>query len=136
MPHKKNNPQKNTPHPEEKSVPPTNGKNKITPPKTSPRKTVNLFMVVILLIIVGGIYLYQKGYITKYYPLVKTKFVVQSPLDATVDIPQGGPENFPETLGNYNAGTPDSNSGEGERQSDAVLPPPRNLVSKIRLISA
>ncbi len=122
MTQKKNNPQKNTSHPEEKSVPPTTEKNKTTPPKTSPRKTVNLFMVVILLIIVGGIYLYQKGYITKYYPFVKTTFTDQSPLDATVDIPQDDPENFSETLGNYNAGTPASSSDKGEKQNDPIPP--------------
>lgn len=60
------------------------------PQKPSPRKTLNLFMVVILLLIVGGIYMHQKGYIEKYVPLVKNKFTLtpgDSPLKLT-DVPK------------------------------------------------
>lgn len=47
--------------------------NRRAAPKPSPKKTVNIFMVVVLLLIAGGIYLHQNGYINKYYPLVKSK---------------------------------------------------------------
>lgn len=117
MPQKKNNPQQNTPQEEEKETSTTAHKNKKNSSSPSPRKAVNLFMVVLLLIIVGGIYLHQKGYVTKYFPIVKTKFSGQSPIDATVDIPQDTPMNFPETL----AGA--SNTSDNESEAETTTPP-------------
>ena len=114
MPHKKNNPQKNTPQEDEKEAPTPPPKSKKNSPSSSPRKAVNLFMVVILLIIVSGIYLYQKGYITKYFPIVEMKFSGQSPLDATVDIPQDTPTNFPETLDEAANATSETTENEAE----------------------
>ncbi|NCP62739.1 MAG: hypothetical protein GW748_05450 [Alphaproteobacteria bacterium] len=115
MPHKKNNPEKSDSQTKEnKAGTPTQKDN---PPSSSPRKTVNLFMVVLLLLIVGGIYLHQKGYITKYYPLVKSKFEGKSPIDATVDIPQQDPVNFSKTL----AGN--SKETENGAEPETTLPP-------------
>jgi len=98
MAHKKDNSPENTPNKETKEASTATNQSTKNSPPASPRKTVNLFMVILLLIIVGGIYIYQKGYVTKYYPLVKTTFSSQNPLDATVDIPQEAPTNSPETL--------------------------------------
>ncbi|HBN23085.1 MAG TPA: hypothetical protein DD412_07595 [Holosporales bacterium] len=119
MPQKNTNPQKNAPQEEENKAATPTKKSKNTSP--SPRKAVNLFMVVLLLIIVGGIYLHQKGYVTKYFPIVKTKFSGQSPIDATVDIPQGTSMNFPETL------TGNSNATADETETTAA--PPQGIPS-------
>lgn len=125
MPHKKNTPQQNTPQGEEKETAIPLKKNKDSSPTTSPRKTVNLFMVILLLIIVGGIYLYQKGYVTKYYPLVKTKLSSQSPLDATVDIPQDTSLGFPEKL----VETESKATVSKENETETTTPAPQDIPS-------
>ena len=50
--------------------------------KSAEKKSFNIFMVIILLIIAGGIYVYQKGYVTQYFPIAKSKFVHHSPLNS------------------------------------------------------
>ncbi len=89
---------------------------KITP-KPSPKRTVNIFMVIILLIIAGGIYLHQNGYITKYYPLVKSKFSYKSPLESDL-------------ISDSSEETKASNESEDGQSIPETNPPePRSLVS-------
>ncbi len=49
--------------------------------KSAEKKSLNIFLIVILLLIAAGIYLYQKGYITQHYPIAKSKFSHHSPLN-------------------------------------------------------
>ncbi len=121
MPHKKNNPEKSDSQTEENGA--SAPSKKTNSPPSSPRRAVNLFMVVLLLVIVGGIYLHQKGNITKYYPIVKTKFIGQSPLDATVDIPKKTSSDF---SGNHTKNNKETTNGT---ESEATSPPQENLSS-------
>ena len=100
-------PQKAPEKPVEKEV------RKVAAPKTSPKKAVNLFMVVVLLMIAGGFYVYQKGYITKYYPLVKSKLAPASSLEESVIIPEKAPDDFVEkSVAEKSSGMPDENPSE------------------------
>lgn len=47
----------------------------------SARRAMNIFTVGLLLLIVAGIYLYQKGHITHYFPIVKSNAHTKSPLN-------------------------------------------------------
>ncbi len=89
------------------------------PPKTSPKKAVNVFMVVILLMIAGGFYLHQKGYITKYYPLVKSKLAPNKSLEADVEIPAKGPDDVvEERTDNTVSNEPENKGGADENPSE------------------
>ena len=113
MSDKKKTPEKDTNKTDKQPVKPKETPAKKITPKPSPKKTVNIFMVIILLIIAGGIYLHQNGYITKYYPLVKSKFTSKNIHEYNTD----SSSNFSETPEDI-PNTPENNP-----------PEPRSLVS-------